>query len=126
MVTDDWLKPLVGPSRDICIPQPITADGIPAWNVSFRLGGIGPLPTELRPFVKGLRIAIAHAYLDFTTDGKNITGVTFEHRGRGRGQPPIWQATFNLNELRGFLYELTDEVEAACKRRGRTRNSAAL
>jgi len=42
MVTDDWLKRLVDPSRDICIPQPptgytATANSKPHAGLFYRL-----------------------------------------------------------------------------------------
>jgi hypothetical protein len=94
---------------------PVTPTGIPNWGVHFNLIRIdGPLPAELRPFLRGLRNSVAHASFEFTSGGAEISGLKFSPRTLDRPPKILWQATFDLDQLRSFLLQLTHEVEEAC------------
>jgi hypothetical protein len=94
--------------------------GISDWGVAFELVQVeGSLPRELRPFLTGLRNAIAHAGLDFPSDGTSITGITFANRTNDKARI-LWTAKFNLEGMRCFLAPLTKEVERACRARLRS------
>lgn len=94
--------------------------GIADWGVAFEVVSVdGSSPRDLRPFLTGLRNAIAHAGMDFPTDGKSITGITFANRTNDRARI-LWTAEFDLAGMRCFLAPLTTEVERACRARLRS------
>ncbi len=95
----------------------INSTGIPTWNVAFSLRkDSGVVPVDLRPFVTGIRNAVAHGSFDFISNGRDINSVRFEHKDRHQSQV-LWTVDFELGQLNGFLIHLTNEVEDACKRR---------
>jgi hypothetical protein len=99
----------------------VTRAGVPKWGVRFELiEKGGRLPADLRPFLKGLRNSVAHASFEFASDGTNLSGVTFAHQTRDQPPKMLWQAAFDLGQLRSFLTHLTYEVEEACTSRART------
>jgi HEPN pEK499 p136 len=106
---------------DYIDPIPVTATGIDtdAWHAPFEIAGNGsPSPDNLPELIKGLRNAVAHAALEPTTDGHDITGVEFTfYTGRRWKSPPVWRVTFRLFELETFLEGLSPAIKAACARR---------
>jgi HEPN pEK499 p136 len=103
---------------------PVTRTGIPGWGATFDIAG-EPAPADLRTLVKGLRNAVAHFSLSFTTAAREITGVNFQTFEDERATIPRWAASFKVDELRSFLDHLADEVDSAWQRRHR-REQAAL
>lgn len=96
----------------------VTPTGIPDWRAAFRLvQAEEEPPTELRPFIDGLRNSVAHGSLDFETDGLEITGVTFVQKSRDKPRRILWRASFELDELRIFLEHFIAQIETACARR---------
>lgn len=94
---------------------PVAPTGVGEWGVSFRLEkGEDPLPTELRPFLIGLRNSVAHSTFEFASDGGELSGVSFAAMSGDKHRRFLWRAVFDLDELRSFLAHLTDEVEKAC------------
>jgi hypothetical protein len=114
---------IVVPKEEIlnCIRQvDVRTDGIPDWGLTFEPVQVeGSLPRELRPFLTGLRNAVAHAGLDFPSDGTSITGLNFSNRTQDKEQV-LWTAEFDLEGMRCFLASLTTEVERACRARLRS------
>jgi HEPN family protein len=104
----------------------VTPTGIPDWRATFRLvQAEGEPPTELRPFIDGLRNSVADGSLDFETDGVEITGVTFVQKSRDKPRRTLWRASFALDELRFFLEHFIAQIETACARRTKRARLAA-
>lgn len=97
---------------------PVTRTGIPSWGVAFVIDG-DPLPGDLRALIKGLRNAVAHFSLSFTTEAGEIIGLHFQTYEDERATIARWAASFKIGELRAFLDHLAEEVDIAWLRRHR-------
>ena len=63
-------------------------------------------------FIKHARNAVAHRRVTFSSDDRELSGVTitFEDR-KNKKAPPYWRAHINAKHLRQFCDWLTDKIE---------------
>lgn len=99
----------------------LSGGGIKRWrdsDVRFRLAaGESKIPAQLRPFLTGLRNAVAHSSLRYGTDEKgDIVTITFQNRHNDPARTLAWEVEFDLVNLRTFLKCLAKEVASARKR----------
>jgi hypothetical protein len=66
----------------------------------------------LGQFMNHMRNAVAHGRITFSSDDRELTGVTltFEDR-KNKSAPPYWRARINANHLHRFCYRLMDMIE---------------
>jgi hypothetical protein len=95
----------------------VSSEGITRWratDIRFRLQAFpGRAPSQLRPFLTGLRNAVAHSSLEYHEVNGDISAITFQNRSNDRARTLLWQVEFDLPNLRMFLLCLAREVEAA-------------